>query len=357
MSGVDGVSGAARRRRDRRLCAWWRHKEFRVKAAVVSALHHSSGQCSASRRLKVAVSCGSLWSSSCCWSSACRVWHRMVAWIGPRFGSSVIWWPVLRALVVMSRKLRCPCLKSAGLKLVGLGTLLTPTGQFSGSGTRDLSSTAGVSHSVFGSSSSGRVAPTLVPHQREPNHCLRVGFDAVSPVVSPWMPIQFCMHLFTKGGCRNGDLCTFAHSLSELHPDADSIQVECALACLNDVEESGWCSLTMSVDCVRDGVGLAGAWHPRASSWVPLPVARGRFIVLGLGTEELGIPYPFAAETVFVGGTGSLFCLAEVMVVLCGVSLAEVMSASAASVPWSHRFRGRVFLRVPSSFFFGEEGE
>ena len=53
MSGVDGTSGAARRRQDKRLREWWRHEQLSDKAAVVSALHHSSGQCSASRRQKV----------------------------------------------------------------------------------------------------------------------------------------------------------------------------------------------------------------------------------------------------------------------------------------------------------------
>ena len=33
--------GSARRRRERRLRAWWRHEQASVSAAVVSALHHS----------------------------------------------------------------------------------------------------------------------------------------------------------------------------------------------------------------------------------------------------------------------------------------------------------------------------
>ena len=63
----------------------------------------------------------------------CRVWHRTIAWMMPRFGfsSSVTRWHVLRAMLVMSRKvlllrflslsLCCPCLKLSGLKLAGLG--------------------------------------------------------------------------------------------------------------------------------------------------------------------------------------------------------------------------------------------
>ena len=37
----DGASGAAKRRRERRLRSWWRHEAQSVQAAVVSALHHS----------------------------------------------------------------------------------------------------------------------------------------------------------------------------------------------------------------------------------------------------------------------------------------------------------------------------
>ena len=40
---VDGVSGAARRRKERRLRAWLRHERQSVAAAVAEALHHSAG--------------------------------------------------------------------------------------------------------------------------------------------------------------------------------------------------------------------------------------------------------------------------------------------------------------------------
>ena len=40
---VDGASGAARRRRERRLRAWLRHERQSVAAAVAEALHHSAG--------------------------------------------------------------------------------------------------------------------------------------------------------------------------------------------------------------------------------------------------------------------------------------------------------------------------
>ena len=40
---VDGASGAARRRRERRLRAWLRHERQSVAAALAEALHHSSG--------------------------------------------------------------------------------------------------------------------------------------------------------------------------------------------------------------------------------------------------------------------------------------------------------------------------
>ena len=40
---VDGASGAARRRRERRLRAWLRHERQSVAAAVAETLHHSAG--------------------------------------------------------------------------------------------------------------------------------------------------------------------------------------------------------------------------------------------------------------------------------------------------------------------------
>ena len=39
----DGASGAARRRREGRLRSWWKREQQSVRAAVVSALHHSCG--------------------------------------------------------------------------------------------------------------------------------------------------------------------------------------------------------------------------------------------------------------------------------------------------------------------------
>ena len=41
MLDVDRATGAAKRRRERRLRSWWRHEAQSVQAAVVSALHHS----------------------------------------------------------------------------------------------------------------------------------------------------------------------------------------------------------------------------------------------------------------------------------------------------------------------------
>ena len=41
MMYVDRATGAAKRRRERRLRSWWRHEAQSVQAAVVSALHHS----------------------------------------------------------------------------------------------------------------------------------------------------------------------------------------------------------------------------------------------------------------------------------------------------------------------------
>ena len=40
---VDGASGAARRRRERRLRAWLRHERQSVAAALAEAHHHSAG--------------------------------------------------------------------------------------------------------------------------------------------------------------------------------------------------------------------------------------------------------------------------------------------------------------------------
>ena len=87
--------------------------------------------------------------------------------------------------------------------------------QFSGSVTRDSSLTAGVSNSVFGSSSSSHGVSSSSPRAAEfpttrasskrskplPSCVQSAGFDAVSPVVSPWMPMP------------REDLCTFAHTL------------------------------------------------------------------------------------------------------------------------------------------------
>ena len=43
MSGVDGASGAAKRRRERRQRSWLRHEQLSVKMALSAALHHSRG--------------------------------------------------------------------------------------------------------------------------------------------------------------------------------------------------------------------------------------------------------------------------------------------------------------------------
>ena len=217
------------------------------KAAVVSALHHSSGQCSASRRRKVGRQLGGdqpngarlermllrrfLWllvvvlqllelrvSLGC----RCHVWHRMIAWMMPRFGfsSSLIWWHVLRAMVVMSRKLlllrclplRCPCLKLAGLKLAGLGTLPTPLDLQISVSSQAVASVTCLQlqvcptvclvplRVVMVSARLRLVLLSLTPlvlHQREPKHCL--------PVCSLLVSVLFLL------------LC---HTLSELHPDA-----------------------------------------------------------------------------------------------------------------------------------------
>ena len=45
-SGVDGATGGAWRRRERRLRSWWRHEAQSVSAAVATALHHSTGPAS-----------------------------------------------------------------------------------------------------------------------------------------------------------------------------------------------------------------------------------------------------------------------------------------------------------------------
>ena len=41
MADVDRSSGAAKRRRQRRLRSWWRHERMSVAAALVEATHHS----------------------------------------------------------------------------------------------------------------------------------------------------------------------------------------------------------------------------------------------------------------------------------------------------------------------------
>ena len=43
MSGVDGASGAAKRRRERRQRSWLRHEQLSVKMVLSAALHHSRG--------------------------------------------------------------------------------------------------------------------------------------------------------------------------------------------------------------------------------------------------------------------------------------------------------------------------
>ena len=43
MSGVDGASGAAKRRREIRQRSWLRHEQLSVKMALSAALHHSRG--------------------------------------------------------------------------------------------------------------------------------------------------------------------------------------------------------------------------------------------------------------------------------------------------------------------------
>ena len=129
----------------------------------------------------------------------------------------------------------------------------------------------------------------------------------------------------------------------------------------------------------------AGAWHPRAHSWVPLPAARASFNKLGLGAGGLGITPSFswvpcwilfsaAAEFSFRRGNGFLFCLAEVrswfclaeVGSCCGFCLAEVRSCSLRSArPSSLRRRrllqllvvrarclqGAVVLQVPGWVF------
>ena len=73
------------------------------------------------------------------------------------------------------------------------------------------------------------------------------------------------------------------------------------------------------VDLVRDGVGGAGAWYPRAQSWVPLPPwSRSNNLEMG----ALATPHPqswvpgwgpqAALETVFWRVMGSLLGVAEV---------------------------------------------
>ena len=50
LDGADGGASCARRRRERRLRAFWKHELFAVRCAVATATHHSANKASARRR-------------------------------------------------------------------------------------------------------------------------------------------------------------------------------------------------------------------------------------------------------------------------------------------------------------------
>ena len=258
MSGVEGGSGAARRRRDRRLRAWWRHEQLGVKAGsflpCTTVLGSAPRQ--GARRLTVrwvgtnplvrgsSASLMLLLRRFLCLlvdvlllldlcvtlGCLCRVWHRMIVWMMPRFRFLLERNLVARAqgdggdvseaLVASLSPSPLPMSEVSWPEARWSWYLAHPTGppdlcQFSGSGTHDLSLTAGVSNSVFGSSSSSHGVSSSSPRAAEfpttrasskrskplPSCVQSAGFDAVSPVVSPWMPMP------------TEDLCTFAHTL------------------------------------------------------------------------------------------------------------------------------------------------
>ena len=125
--------------------------------------------------------------------------------------------------------------------------------------------------------------PPLLLHQREPNHCLRVCRLLVS---------MLFLHLCLPE-CRCGSVCTsppregaatetLARSLT-LSPSFTLVLVLSMLSArsrLHDAERAAGVRCWRELDRVRDGVGAARAWHPRAWSWVPLPVAKCRSNIL-----------------------------------------------------------------------------
>ena len=163
-------------------------------------------------------------------------------------------------------------------------------------------------------------------------------------VLGGFQPKMFCRHL-VNGVCYRGDTCTFAHTLAELHCEAHHSEISMAVEVEEDCGASSDDFDQRCGQCTRCHV-WAGAWHPRAHSCVPLLAARGRLNILGLGAGGLAstsllmgamLGFPAAAETLFVSGTGSLFCLAEVR--SCSVASAWPRSGRAQ---WLLLCRGQV---------------